>query len=106
MADMIEVVVVWAPAAGMAQTARLSVALGTTIFQAAVLSKLVTSPGLQNAHQAKYGVWGKLMSSDALVRAGDRIEIYRPLQADPKLARTRRANKQKGRNRKDGVAKY
>jgi putative ubiquitin-RnfH superfamily antitoxin RatB of RatAB toxin-antitoxin module len=44
---------------------------------------------------SKVGVFGKATTLDAEVRAGDRIEIYRPLIADPKEARKRRAAKGK-----------
>jgi len=33
------------------------------------------------------GVWGKTRPTNYLLREGDRVEIYRPLQADPKDAR-------------------
>ena len=35
------------------------------------------------------GVWGKKVSSDYVLKSGDRIEIYRPLIADPKDLRRR-----------------
>ncbi|MCP5315815.1 MAG: RnfH family protein [Chromatiaceae bacterium] len=41
--------------------------------------------------QAKVGVFGKLTKLDATLNEGDRIEIYRPLIADPKEARKKRA---------------
>lgn len=44
------------------------------------------------------GVFGKVCSEDTPVRDGDRIEIYRPLRADPKEARRNRA---KNRQRPD-----
>lgn len=37
------------------------------------------------------GVWGRRVAEDYVLRAGDRVEIYRPLLADPKEARRRRA---------------
>lgn len=37
------------------------------------------------------GIWSKRVSRDTRVEAGDRIEIYRPLKIDPKLARRQRA---------------
>ncbi len=37
------------------------------------------------------GIWGRRMPLDGLIKAGDRIEIYRPLQIDPKEARRRRS---------------
>jgi len=39
----------------------------------------------------KVGVFGKLARLDTELVAGDRVEIYRPLIADPKEARRRRA---------------
>jgi putative ubiquitin-RnfH superfamily antitoxin RatB of RatAB toxin-antitoxin module len=36
------------------------------------------------------GVWGKVRPQHYLLREGDRIEFYRPLQADPKQARRAR----------------
>ena len=39
----------------------------------------------------KVGVFGKLAKLDQVLEAGDRVEIYRPLIADPKEARKRRA---------------
>jgi hypothetical protein len=37
------------------------------------------------------GVFGKVVRADQVLREGDRIEIYRPLSADPKAARRARA---------------
>jgi len=41
----------------------------------------------------KAGVFGKPCDLSQIVRAGDRVEIYRPLVADPKEARRNRAAK-------------
>ena len=41
------------------------------------------------------GVWGKVKSLDYVLREGDRVEIYRPLQADPKDARRAKVNTKK-----------
>lgn len=50
----------------------------------------------------KIGIFGRLISLDDLVQPGDRIEIYRPLLADPKEIRRQRAEraKQEGRANK------
>lgn len=37
------------------------------------------------------GVWGRIRPPHYPLREGDRIEIYRPLKADPKQARRARA---------------
>lgn len=52
-------------------------------------------PPTMDIAACKVGVFGKLCARDTLVRDGDRVEIYRPLLADPKTARRIRA----GRNR-------
>ena len=41
--------------------------------------------------QQKVGIFGKVVKLDQVLRSGDRVEIYRPLIADPKLARKQRA---------------
>ncbi len=38
----------------------------------------------------KVGIFGKLVKLDAPMKEGDRIEIYRPIIADPKTVRRRR----------------
>lgn len=43
---------------------------------------------------AVVGVYGKKVTLDATLRDGDRVEIYRPLNIDPKQARLLRAKKQ------------
>lgn len=40
----------------------------------------------------KVGVFGKVVGLDAVLASGDRVEIYRPLVADPKEARRRRVS--------------
>ena len=51
----------------------------------------------------KIGIFGKLTRADAVLRDRDRIEIYRPLLADPKEARRKRA--EGGKGMKKGGAK-
>lgn len=56
------------------------------------------------------GIWGKKVSWTEVVKTDDRIELYRPLKVDPKVARRQRFKRQgKGRtglfaNRKSGSA--
>lgn len=51
---------------------------------------LETFPALRD-HDLSAGVYGALRSLDDPLHDGDRIEIYRPLQVDPKDARRIRA---------------
>ena len=69
----------------------LAVEEGTTIREAIARSGLLERfPGLR-AGPGRVGVFGRVVDPDALVRDGDRIEIYRPLIADPRDARRERA---------------
>ena len=40
------------------------------------------------------GVWGKLAAHTQLLADGDRVELYRPLTVDPKVARRTRFTRQ------------
>jgi len=57
----------------------------------ATLQDALTQSGWEIAAEAVVGVWGKVQSRDRTLRDGDRVEIYRPLTADPKAARRKRA---------------
>lgn len=41
--------------------------------------------------QLKLGIFGKAIKNDAVLKPGDRVEIYRPLVADPKAVRQAKA---------------
>ena len=49
----------------------------------------------------KLGIFGKLTKADAVLRDRDRIEIYRPLLADPKEVRRKRAEEGRGMKKGD-----
>lgn len=46
-----------------------------------------------NIDKIKLGIFGKIKEVDYILNQGDRIEIYRPLIANPMDARRRRVNK-------------
>jgi len=46
----------------------------------------------------RVGVFGKLVKLDRVLEPGDRVEIYRPLIADPKAARRQRATRGKAQD--------
>ncbi|WP_434358964.1 RnfH family protein [Parasalinivibrio latis] len=82
---------------------RLTVAAGTTV------QACIDQSGILEAYPAidlkvnKVGVYSRLAKLDSEVRDGDRIEIYRPLVADPKEIRRRRAEKAKMDGKADPV---
>jgi len=53
----------------------------------------------------KVGVFGKVTKLDQALQPGDRVEIYRPLIADPKEARKKRAAEGKVMRKGSGEAK-
>ncbi len=65
----------------------LDVPVATTVETAIALSAMLRLyPEIDLAAQ-RVGVFGQFVALDRLVEAGDRIEIYRPLVADPKATR-------------------
>jgi uncharacterized protein len=52
------------------------------------------------ANAAAVGIWGKVRSRDHWLREGDRVELYRALQADPKDARRANAKRSPGKTKK------
>lgn len=69
----------------------LEVDAGATIEQALRLSGLLDEfPGLDLAGHAA-GIFAKKKPLDTVLKEHDRIEVYRPLLADPKETRRRRA---------------
>ncbi len=68
---------------------------GTTVQQAIASSGILQQCPDINLQTNKVGLFSKIIELDVPVRAGDRIEIYRPLLLDPKEARRLRAEKAK-----------
>lgn len=75
----------------------LCIEAGANVRQALALSGLpLLFPELESLNVAT-GIFGKVCGLDTLLQDGDRVEIYRPLLADPKDLRRQRAAK-KGLN--------
>jgi uncharacterized protein len=60
---------------------------GTTARAALLASPLAAACPELDLQVCPLGVWGRLVADDAVLRAGDRLEVYRPLAADPRAAR-------------------
>lgn len=74
---------------------RLKVPQGTTAQQAVERSGLLERyPDLDLAG-SKLGIFAKVVPPQRELREGDRVEIYRPLIADPKAVRQKRAEEGK-----------
>jgi putative ubiquitin-RnfH superfamily antitoxin RatB of RatAB toxin-antitoxin module len=72
---------------------------GTTIYGAAELSGIVKFFPELDIASAKMGIFGKVVANpqQQVIKSGERVEIYRPLVADPIESRKARAAKVKTR---------
>jgi putative ubiquitin-RnfH superfamily antitoxin RatB of RatAB toxin-antitoxin module len=64
---------------------------GTTVERALELSGIYEKFGNVDMTKLPVGIWGKLVGRDRIVENGDRIELYRELEIDPREARRRLA---------------
>jgi uncharacterized protein len=83
---MIEVEVVYCPGPGVVDSVALSLAPGSTLGDALLASGLLPRHGM-SLESVSAGIWGRKQGLGTALRSRDRVEIYRPLQCDPKEAR-------------------
>ena len=69
----------------------VNVDLGTTVGGAIVQSGIMREFPDLDVENSKVGIFGKVSSMEVQLKDGDRVEIYRPLIADPKEVRRKRA---------------
>ncbi|MBI4741173.1 MAG: RnfH family protein [Betaproteobacteria bacterium] len=69
----------------------LKLPVGATVRQAIEASGLLQKYSEIDLAKNKLGVFAKLAKPDAALRDKDRVEVYRPLIADPKEMRKQRA---------------
>ncbi|MEI7465938.1 MAG: RnfH family protein [Burkholderiales bacterium] len=91
-AELISVVVVTSPATGQLQQVDLQLPPGALVRDALLCSGLCPQT---DGVAFKVGVWGQLRPLDHVLRDRDRVEVYRPLQIDPKEARRLRHHRQR-----------
>ena len=73
---------------------------GTSALEAARQSGITETFEDIDLENAKLGIFGKVVSPKQALKQGDRVEIYRPLIADPKEVRKARAARAKERRSK------
>jgi putative ubiquitin-RnfH superfamily antitoxin RatB of RatAB toxin-antitoxin module len=94
MTDMILVEVAYADPTKQ-KILSLDVPVGTTAIEAVRVSGILAQFPEIDLAGSKIGIFGKAVAPDTVLRARDRVEIYRPLLADPKEVRRRRAEASK-----------
>ncbi|MCG6952937.1 MAG: RnfH family protein [Betaproteobacteria bacterium] len=70
---------------------------GATVRDAVAASGVLR--GLSPSPAPQFGIFGRRVSPERQLADGDRIEIYRPLRVDPRVARRARAKAIRGRGR-------
>lgn len=65
----------------------LQVSVGSSVRQALLQSGLGDEFAEIDIQHCPVGVFGREITDDYVIRAGDRIEIYRPLEREPREAR-------------------
>jgi hypothetical protein len=90
VADTIKIEVCYALPARQ-ELVKLQLPEGATLGQALEDSGLLQKYPEIDPKKNKFGIFAKLSKVDAVLRDRDRVEIYRPLIADPKEVRKQRA---------------
>jgi putative ubiquitin-RnfH superfamily antitoxin RatB of RatAB toxin-antitoxin module len=102
-ADHIQIEVIYALPEKQ-ETVPLSLPPGTSLQQAIEASGLAGKYPEIDMDKGKFGIYSKLAKLDTVLRDRDRVEIYRPLIADPKEVRKQRAAEGKAMKKGGGAA--
>ena len=90
----VKITLAYSPAPRQVREWSLELPPGSTAAQALAVSGVVTEfPELATGRLA-LGIWGKKAGLRQVLCEQDRLEIYRPLRVDPKVARRERFNTQ------------
>ena len=102
---MMQIQCIYSPSARQLIDLSLTLPEGCTVFDA--IQSLKSCPELHDhlkdletafEDERGLGIWGRIVQRTAALKRGDRLEIYRPLLVDPKMARKKRFKGQgKGR---------
>lgn len=77
---------------------RVTLEEGATVEQAILASGILTLRDDIDLTKNKLGIYSRPVKLQDVVQDGDRVEIYRPLIADPKELRRQRAEKSAGKD--------
>ena len=92
--DRIRVTVVYSPGARVVHEIALQLAAHSTVMQALQASGLLQQFSAIDLTSTVVGLWGRQSELHQPLRENDRVEIYRALRVDPKVARRERFAKQ------------
>ncbi len=86
-AGRLRVTVAYSPAAREVHAWALELPAGATVAQALAASGLAAAFPQLGGNPAPVGIWGRRVEPGDALRDQDRVEVYRPLQVDPKESR-------------------
>ena len=91
--DSVQIEVIYSPGPRQVRAWTVELPAGATLQEAIVASVCSDFPELRLARLVA-GVWGQKKGFDYVLQPTDRVEIYRALQVDPKVARRERFRRQ------------
>jgi len=94
---LLDLSVVYAPNERTVDEVKLSLPAPCTVLRALQQSGLLLRYPEIDDHHVLIGVWGRRVKLDHCLRDQDRVEIYRSLRVDPKIARRERFARQGSR---------
>lgn len=101
MAEPVSITVCFSPTPRLVFECTLLLPVGSTLAHAVSLAREQSDwPegwGEARCQSLTPGLWGRKADWRTRLREGDRVELYRPLRVDPKVARRERFNKQGAR---------
>ena len=97
MGEAIHVTVLYSPQPRIVHEWAVALPPGATVLQALEACGLKAAFPETDLRSAVVGVWGRKARLEQPLRERDRVEIYRELKVDPKLARRERFRKQGAR---------
>ena len=89
----LQIEVIYSPAPRRVKCWTAALPAGATLQMALLATAFSDFPELRSAALV-VGVWGEKKSLNYLLQSADRVEIYRALQVDPKMARRERFRRQ------------
>jgi putative ubiquitin-RnfH superfamily antitoxin RatB of RatAB toxin-antitoxin module len=97
-----QVEVVFSPAPRQVETIALDLPAGATLRDAVEASGLLAKHPHFSPQSLSFSVWGRPQPAEHPLREGDRVELCRALQVDPKEARRLRYKGQGGEKKRRG----
>ena len=92
--DVVQITLVWSPAPRVVHEISLSLPAGMVIRDAIAIAASQDARFADAAQADAFGIWNRRVTAHHILRDGERLEIYRSLRVDPKVARRERFKQQ------------